>query len=263
MSDDETGPYKILDEMPPTPRLPGSVSLFDHADGAIDAIGLDIVNQAKACVRSFGDFHLALSGGSTPMPLYQRMMIDPAFRDMPWRRTHLLIVDERCVPFEDERSNYRQIAELIVDHSGIPRSQVHPIHAYEPDADRLYEDELRETLGWREKGHDRLDFVLLGMGDDGHTAGLFPHSDALRVDDRFACFTRGPQVTPPDRVTMTYPLINSARFIGILVLGKKKAHMVHRIATRADPVRDIPIKGVSPIGGEQRWYLDSDAARWG
>ena len=101
------------------------------------------------------------------------------------------------------------------------------------------------------------------MGDDGHTASLFPHSQALRVDDRFACFNRGPQVTPPDRVTMTYPLINSARFIGILVLGRKKAHMVHRIATGADPVRDIPIKGVRPIGGEQRWYLDSDAARWG
>jgi len=255
-------PYEIIDDTPETPRLPGQVVLSEDADQALDAIGMDIIHHAKACVRAFGDFHLALSGGSTPMPLYERMMIDPAYREMPWRRTHLWIVDERCVPFDHEKSNFGQISELICDHSDIPRSQVHPIHAYEPDADKRYEKELREVLGWREKGHDRLDFVLLGMGDDGHTASLFPHSPALDVRDRLACFNRGPAVTPPDRVTMTYGLINSARFIGALVVGKKKAPMVHRIANGMETPREIPIKGIAPVGGEFRWYLDADAARW-
>ena len=260
MSDGET--YDIIDDMPATPRLPGQVVLSEDADRAIDAVGIDIVSQAKACVRAFGDFHLALSGGSTPMPLYERMMIDPAYREMPWRRTHLWIVDERCVPFDHEKSNFGQISELICGHSDIPPSQVHPIHAYEPDADRRYEAELREVLGWREKGHDRLDFVLLGMGDDGHTASLFPHSDALHAHDRLVCFNRGPAVTPPDRVTMTYHLINGARFIGALVTGGKKAPMIHRIINGIETPREIPIKGIAPVGGEFRWYLDADAARW-
>ena len=260
MSDGDT--YEIIDDMPQAPRLPGQVVLSEDADRAIDAIGLDIMSQAKACVRAFGDFHLALSGGSTPMPLYERMMIDPAYREMPWRRTHLWIVDERCVPFDHEKSNFGQISELICGHSDIPRSQVHPIHAYDADADERYEKELREVLGWREKGHDRLDFVLLGMGDDGHTASLFPHSEALHARDRLVCFNRGPAVTPPDRVTMTYQLINAARFIGALVTGPKKAAMIHRIVNGIDTPREIPIKGVAPIGGEFRWYLDADAARW-
>ena len=260
MADGDT--YEILDDMPETPRLPGQVVLSEDADQALDAVGLDIVSQAKACVRAFGDFHLALSGGSTPMPLYQRMMIDPSYRDMPWRRTHLWIVDERCVPFEHEKSNFGQIRETICGHSGIPNSQVHPIHAYEPDADERYEAELREVLGWRQKGHDRLDYVLLGMGDDGHTASLFPHSPALEAADRLACFNRGPAVTPPDRVTMTYTLINGARFVGALVVGKKKAAMVNRIANGIDTPREIPIKGIAPVGGEFRWYLDADSARW-
>ena len=260
MSDGDT--YEIIDDMPETPRLPGQVVLSEDADQALDAVGADIVSQAKACVRTFGDFHLALSGGSTPMPLYERMMIDPAYRDMPWRRTHLWIVDERCVPFDHEKSNFRQIRELICEHSDIPSSQVHPIHAYEPDADERYEAELREVLGWRQKGHDRLDYVLLGMGDDGHTASLFPHSPALEVADRLACFNRGPAVTPPDRVTMTYTLLNGARFIGALVVGRKKAAMINRIANGIDTPREIPIKGVAPLGGDFRWYLDADSARW-
>ena len=260
MSDGDT--YEILDDIPKAPRLPGQVVLSEDDDRAIEAIGIDIVHQAKACVRAFGDFHLALSGGSTPMPLYERMMIDPLFREMPWRRTHLWIVDERCVPFEHEKSNFGQIREIICGHSGIPNSQVHPIHAYEEDADARYEQELRDVLGWREKGHDRLDFVLLGMGDDGHTASLFPHSPALDVMDRLVCFNRGPMVTPPDRVTMTYRLINGARFVGALVIGKKKAAMVSRIANGIEMPREIPIKGVAPVGGEFRWYLDADSARW-
>jgi 6-phosphogluconolactonase len=256
------GTYELADDLPETPRLPGQVVLVDHADEALDAVGTDIMMQARACVRQFGDFHLALSGGSTPMPLYERMMIDPRFRDMPWRRTHLWIVDERCVPFDHEKSNFGQIREIICEHADIPSSQVHPMHAYEADGDVRYEAELREVLGWREKGHDRLDYVLLGMGDDGHTASLFPRSDALSVVDRFACFNRGPAVTPPDRLTMTYTLLNGARFIGALVVGAKKAPMIHRIAGGADSAHDVPIKGIAPIGGEFRWYLDAAAARW-
>lgn len=244
---------------PDAPSLPGEVEVFAEADHALDRLAGELVVHALECVRRFGDFHLALSGGSTPMPLYERLMIDPAYRRMPWRKTHLWIVDERRVPFDDDRSNYKHIKEIIGDHSDIPPNQLHPMEATRDDADVAYEQALQEALGWREKGQDRLDFVLLGMGPDGHTASLFPNSRALDVDDRLVTLNDGPTVVPPDRVTMTYKLINASRMIVPLVIGAGKAEMVERVATGDDPVHDIPIKGIDPIGGRLCWYLD-DAA---
>lgn len=241
------------------PALPGGVVVRGDAEDLHSAMGADLLLHAFNCVRAFGDFHIALSGGSTPLPFYLRLMVDPMFRSLPWTRTHLWIVDERRVSFEDERSNYRHIHELIVEHSDIPPEQVHPIDALEHDADARYEKALRESLGWREKGQDRLDYVLLGMGADGHTASLFPRSPALAVRDRLVTINAGPSVAPPDRVTMTYPLINASRFIAVLVTGESKRDMIRRIAEAREPVSALPIRGVAPIGGVLRWYLDAAA----
>lgn len=274
-----------IEPRPLPPALPGTVMLRQEVDEAIDAIAADILIHAHNCVRTFGDFHLALSGGSTPVPLYQRLMIDPRYRELPWKRTHLWIVDERRVPFEDERSNFRMIGELIGEHSGIPREQVHPMFAMAEDADVQYQRTLREVLGWREKGHDRLDCVILGMGSDAHTASLFPHSPALKVSLKAPMFTgrtmdesepvplvainAGPEVTPPDRVTMMLPLINASRYIGVLVTGASKRATLERVARGAAQIRaaedaaartrtieSLPILGVRPLGGELRWYMD-------
>lgn len=248
----------------PRPALPGNVVVRGGVDELIDAMAPDLLFQAKACVRTFGDFHLALSGGTTPEPFYRRLMYDPNYRDLPWKRTHLWVVDERCVPEDDERSNFKMIHETIVTHSDIPREQVHPMRAMAPDADAVYEQELRDILGWREKGHDRLDFVLLGMGSDGHTASLFPRSPALMARDRLVVKNAGPNVTPPDRLTMTFELLNASRFIGVMVTGEKKKATVQRVvnaAASAGPggVADLPILGVRPLGGELRWFLDAAA----
>src|ERR1700741_1275806 len=170
-----TDTYELA-PLPATPELPGEVVVRETVDDLIDAVAADLVVHAHNCVRAFGSFHLALSGGSTPVPLYRRLMYDPNYRDLPWAKTHLWVVNERRVAFQDDRSNFKMINELIGDHSGIPAEQVHPIFALAHDADLEYERVLREELGWREKGQDRLDFVLLGMGADGHTASLFPRS---------------------------------------------------------------------------------------
>lgn len=248
------------------PALPGAVVVRESADEVIDAALADLFMHALACARAFGDFHLALSGGGTPMPMYRRLMYDPAYREFPWTRTHLWIVDERRVPFDDDRSNFRHIDEIIGHHSGIPREQVHPIRATEPDADAAYERLLRDTLEWREKGQDRLDYVLLGMGADAHTASLFPRSPALRPapgGPQWVRINAGPSVTPPDRVTMTYQLINAARFIAVLATGAAKRPTIARVAAAASlsppPIDDLPILGVRPVAGELRWYLDAEA----
>jgi 6-phosphogluconolactonase len=213
------------------------------------------------------DFHLALSGGSTPFPLYRRLMLDPDFRDFPWRRTHLWIVDERCVPFDHEKSNYRQVKDIIVDHSGIPKEQVHPMLVEKPDCDVQYEKDLRHAFLYRSKGHDRLDFVILGLGDDGHTASLFPGSPATLeslkaangTPPRWVLMNRGPKVTPPDRCTMTYTLLNAARMLACLCVGEKKQSMLARVAAGKDKPEDLPILGIRPVAGELRWYLDHAA----
>lgn len=251
----DAAPIEVAPALP-RPLLPGTVIVRASEDEWLDAVAADLVLHAKNCVRTFGDFHLALSGGKTPEPLYRRLMYDPLCRDFPWKRTHLWVVDERRVPMDDDRCNFKMIHETIVAHSDIPKEQVHPIRALEPDADDLYEAELRESLAWREKGHDRLDFVLLGMGSDGHTASLFPRSPALDAPGRLVVVNAGPAVTPPDRVTMTFDLINAARFVAVLVSGSSKRDTIARVVRHTDPVHDLPILGVRPVGGELRWYLD-------
>lgn len=255
---DARGHFELEPE-PVAPRLPGEVIVRAELEDLHAALAADFMIHAINCVQSFGDYHIALSGGSTPLPFYRRLMVDPAYRGLPWARTHMWMVDERRVPFEDERNNYSHIAGYLLDHSGMPSSHAHPIDAMTPDVAERYERELKEALAWREKGQDRLDFVLLGMGNDGHTASLFPHSRALKERSRFIVVNDGPEVTPPDRVTMTYPIINSARFIAVLVTGKGKREMIARIASGKGTPEELPILGVRPTGGSLRWYLDGEA----
>lgn len=252
-------PYTLGEARLVGPPLPGEVIAIETVDELIDRIAADLVIHAENCVRQFGDFHLALSGGTTPQPLYERLMYDPNCRRLPWRRTHLWMVDERCVPFDDPACNFRAIDETIVDHADIPREQVHPIFAMSDVADASYEKEIKETLAWREKGQDRLDFVLLGMGADGHTASLFPHTEPLHERDCLVRFNVAENVTPARRVTMTYPLLNSARFVAVMVTGKAKAATLQRVCDQATTREDAPIKGVDPHSGELRWYLDGEA----
>ncbi len=251
-------PFEAVASLPPKPRLPGTVVLRSSPEDLIDAIAADLFFHAKNCVRAFGDFQLALSGGTTPEPLYRRLMYDPSYRDLPWKRTHLWIVDERRVESDDDRSNFKMIRETLVTHSDIPDTQVHPIPALAEDADTRYETELKETLAWREKGHDRLDYVLLGMGADAHTASLFPNSPALTSSGRLIAINSGPTVTPPDRVTMTFDLLNASRFIAVMVTGEKKRDTIAKLAAlkHPDPAA-LPITGIQPLGGELRWYLDA------
>ncbi len=243
----------------PRPNLPGSVIVRDSVDELIDAISADLFFQSKNCARTFGDFHLALSGGQTPEPLYRRLMYDPNYRDLPWKRTHLWQVDERRVPPDDDRSNFKMIRETIVLHSDIPEAQVHAMPVLSDSGDLDYEREIRTNLEWREKGHDRLDYVLLGIGADGHTASLFPRSPALEPGGRLVLFNEGPTVVPPARMTMTFDLINASRFVAVMVAGAKKRDAIARVIARKESATDLPILGVAPVGGELRWYLDAAA----
>ena len=242
------------------PALPGGVNVGADEEDAQERLGRDMLMAAKQAVGARGVFHLAVSGGGTPMPFYRRLMIDPLFREMPWARTHLWIVDERRAPEDSDTNNFKHIHAIVVEHADIPPSHVHPIPVGEEDAADRYEATLRETLALDTPGDEgRLDFVMLGMGPDGHTASLFPHTAALNEETRWVVDNDGPSVVPPPRVTMTYPLINNARSIAFYVLGSGKADMIHRISTGTEGFETYPCKGIRPVNGELVWYLDRAA----
>ena len=252
-------PTDLRDTPIKAPPLPGKIVSREDSEGVFSALSADLLLHSLNCVNTFGNFHVALSGGTTPMPLYNQLMYDPRYRAIPWEKTHLWIVDERHVPFDNELSNFRQIKEIIVDHTDIPADHVHPMQTSLADPAADYEKTYLKVLSSRPKGQNRLDFVLLGMGDNGHTASLFPHTPVLEEQTRFVDVCEGPTVTPPARITLTYPAINAARFVAVLVLGEKKTAMLHQVATGQDTYQALPIKGIHPISGEFVWYVDRAA----
>lgn len=241
------------------PTLLGRVVVRADRYSVYEVLGAELLACALDRVEKSGEFHLALSGGSTPFPLYEQLMTDPHYRAFPWAQTHIWIVDERRVAFDNPLSNWRQIDEIFAGHSGIPSSQMHPMMATAADAAEQYERSLRAALASRPQGEARLDFIVLGMGDNGHTASLFPQTAVLNEQTKWVSDCDGPTVTPPPRVTMTYPLINGARHVAALVLGQNKAEMIARVASGSDDFHALPIKGIRPTTGQLVWYLDRPA----
>jgi len=246
--------YELESEELPTVALPGTVMISTSLDDAIDRIADDLVIHAENCVREFGDFHVALSGDPIFQRVYWRLMVDPAYRWLPWRRTHLWLTHEHCVGFDDERSCAGLIGGLIGDHADIPPEQFHPIFAHSETAVTDYEQQLRETLGWREKGQDRLDYVLLGVDRDGGTAGLRPSEHEV---ERTALMQRcAADNGAPEVITMTSAFMNAARFVAIL-LPELEGEFVQRVNDDRAAGAAMPINHIQPLEGEMRWYVDA------
>ncbi|WP_432797123.1 6-phosphogluconolactonase [Poriferisphaera sp. WC338] len=243
-------------------KLPGQIQRAETKEELFDLLGKDLIRFALDAIGKRGAFHLALSGGGTPEPFYRDLVIDPRYRTMPWEKTHIWIVDERRVPFDDEKSNIKMIRETLTDHVPIVDEHVHPMPVMNENPDDDYEAELRRVFGESDE-MPQLDLILLGMGGDCHTASLFPHSDALHVNDRMIVRNEGPNVTPPDRVTMTYPFINAARNIGVLVVGASKHEPLQRVAEEAKTgqpdIENVPISGIKPTELPLIWYADHAA----
>jgi 6-phosphogluconolactonase len=176
-----------------------------------------------------GPFRVALSGGSTPRLLYSLL----AQRPLPWERLHLFWGDERCVPWDDPDSNYRMTRETLLDHAPIPDGQVH--RWLTEEGPQIAADDYNTLLG-REfgAGVPVFDLVLLGMGEDGHTASLFPGTEALKVTDRWAVANYVPQVKDKWRLSLTFPVLDAARRVWFLISGAAKAEPVKRVLAGED-----------------------------
>ncbi len=260
-------------------RLTGSVQIEPGIDPLYNALGQAVVEAATGAVERRGVFHIALSGGGTPKGFYSLLASDPRYSSaIPWSQTHLWVVDERRVPETDDRNNFRMIRSTLVDcvyGSPIPTDRVHAVIDAGDDAlvrdatynfaDR-YEHRLRGVFNNSDDTIPRLDFVLLGMGDDAHTASLFPGTAALRVTDRLIVNNTVPPGTQPNvgRITMAYPLLNASRHVAVLVTGAKKTATLQRVDQQlragGPDLENQPITGIGPTDGTLTWYLDAAAA---
>lgn len=205
-----------------------------------------------------GRFAIALSGGSTPKRLFELLATAPFSGEFPWDRTHLFFGDERLVPHTDKDSNYRMARAALIDHVPIPPAQVHPV-PYAPSAAAAaaaYEQELKTYYGTDALDMSRplFDVVLLGLGEDGHTASLFPGNPALEDSTHWVLGVTDPSVAQP-RVTLTYPALACSGAVAFLVEGGKKAGILRRVLAGD---RALPAARVTSIG-ELTWFTDEAA----
>jgi 6-phosphogluconolactonase len=173
---------------------------------------------------------------------------------------HFFLSDERYVPGDHPDSNYRMVREALFDKVPVPATSIHipPTDLSEPDEAALrYEEEIRDFLG---RGASRLDWVLLGLGEDGHVASLFPYSPLLAETKRWVIAVRDSPKPPPLRLTMTLPLINRASQVHVLVIGKAKAGALRSALTEPRSSRRSPAQGIKPVEGTVTWWVDEEAA---
>ena len=217
---------------------------------------------AQEAAAARGRFAVALSGGETPRTLYRLLARQQFSQKLPWRRVQLYWGDERCVPPDDPASNYGMAHSAFIKHVPIDAANVHRMHGEDvaEQAALAYDAELRGLAAQERPRADVpvFDLVLLGLGVDGHTASLFPHADALTVEDAFCAATEAPDGSP--RLTVTAPVINAARRVWFLVSGAKKAGMVAEVLEGLRVPAAVPAQGVAPVHGTLTWFLDEAAA---
>jgi 6-phosphogluconolactonase len=224
---------------------------------------LQFVELAEEAVAARGRVRIAISGGNTPKATFELLANPehPFLSRMPWYALELFWVDERTVPPDHPESNFRMTRESLLDHVGLRPDQIHRIQGeLEPEvAAAEYEFDLRRTFRLEGAESPRFDVVALGMGDDGHTASLFPHTDAIHEIGRLVVANQVPQ-KDTWRVTLTSPVINHAREVFFLIEGEAKAAVLEQVFTGPRDVETLPSQLIWPASGILTLILDKAAA---
>ncbi len=219
------------------------------------------VALSEECIKKKGRFTVALSGGSTPVRLYALLGCAPYKQMISWERVHLFWADERFVPRDHRDSNYRNLNENLLKKIPIPAGNVHPVRTDMPISISVdaYEEEVRAFLRTSQGKSPRFDLIILGIGEDGHTASLFPGSEVLKERERLVASV-GDEKHKHPRVTLTTVVINNAANIFFLVSGKEKAPIMKKVIEDRDS--SLPASLIEPKGGNLLFLLDEDASRF-
>ncbi|GAB4566660.1 MAG: 6-phosphogluconolactonase [Anaerolineales bacterium] len=225
----------------------------DELSQAASAAFIELANQA---IAKRGRFLVSLSGGSTPMKLYERL----ANEKLDWARTHFFWGDERCVPVDDPGNTYGQTKKILFDKIGM--TNIHRVKS-DLDPDSASADYAHTLSGFADAPFDfpRFDLVLLGMGDDGHTASLFPGSP-VDIDTPTIAVTAHYQDRPANRVSLTPLVFNQAREVWFLVTGASKAETLHSVIKGERNFELYPAQRIRPVNGNLVWMIDEAAGRF-
>ena len=237
------------------------IHIYPNSQSMIQGAAERMVRIIAETLQAQGAAHVALSGGTTPKPLYI-LLASAAFRDaIDWTHVHVYFGDERCVPPEDQQSNYRLAMETLLASVDIPSNQIHRIQGeIEPGlaADR-YQQLLTGQLPVADDGIAQFDLILLGVGVDGHTASLFPGTPILNEQQKYVGAVYVEKLASW-RVSLTLPVINHARHIMFLATGEAKADVIWCYYVRECDQQPMPVQLIEPRDSVE-WFVDQPAAR--
>jgi len=217
------------------------------------------IDLAAASENASGQFCVALSGGTTPKRVYELLPTEDFSSRIDWSRVQLFFGDERAVPPDHPDSNYRMANEALISKVPIPAENVHRMRGeLDPNAAAAsYEVELRSVFSGQE--WPRFDLIFLGLGEDGHTASLFPDAKATKENRHWVVATENP-ATGQERITLTLPALNHAKQITFLVVGKNKSQRLKDVLRQSETSERFPAQAVKPVNGNLEWFVDRAAA---
>jgi 6-phosphogluconolactonase len=238
------------------------VNIFSNRDLLSAALSAHVVHLAAMATAERGRFYVALSGGSLMDILSPSLGSHPMRDTVNWSGWHVFWVDERWVPWRSPESNFGLARRQFFSRVSIPGDQIHAadVSLSPSETAQTYESTLAEVF---QPGADRLprfDLMLLGVGEDGHTASLFPGHPALNENRRWVVPVVDAPKPPPVRMTMTLPVINNARHVLFVAAGSDKANILSKVLNSQVPQPELPARRVNPSNGELQWFIDRAAA---
>jgi len=242
-----------------------TITVYSDPESWVAGVADYITALATRAIAERGRFTFAFSGGNTPRPVYERVASVGYIDRIDWSRVQVFFGDERCVPPEDPQSNYHMARTALGEQAPIPPANIHRIHGEDPpeQAATEYTQELERVFGGdAQKGgppSDGFDLVLLGMGDNGHTASLFPGMAAVTESVRWV-MAQYIEVVGMWRVTLTPVMLNAAHHVAFLVAGADKAEMLSKVLEGPYQPVVLPAQIIKPAHGELHWLVDAAAA---
>ncbi len=234
------------------------IKTYPDADTLAREAALHFIECASEAIAEHGHFSVALAGGSTPKALYKTLATVELVPRVQWEKVHVFWGDERCVAPNHEESNYHMTFDVMLRHLPIPVNQIYRMEGelVPKDAAKAYDDRLKQFF---QQKRPRFDLVLLGLGDDGHTASLFPGTKALTETKRWVTANYVRKLSSW-RLTLTARLINQAANVTFLVSGEGKANALRRVLAGRYTPEEIPAQVIRPERGQLRWLVDAEAA---
>ena len=248
-----------------------NVKIFPDRDSLAEAVARQFLKVAVKAIAARGRCSIALAGGSTPRKIYSLLASEKFVRRVGWQFVHIFWSDERCVPPDHSDSNYRMARETLLDHVPLPKDNIHRIRGeiepakaaidYERRLLSFFYPRLRKKEAGGSELTPRFDLILLGLGEDGHTASLFPGNSVLDEKERLIVSVYAPpKITPRWRITMTLPVLNNASNLFLVAAGTRKREIVRMILKDPKASREhYPAAMVRPRKGII-WWLDEGAA---